>query len=149
MNDTSNSRTSFAWLNITQFLGALNDNIFKLFIIFYFIALSGTENTANITAKAGLFFVIPFILFAATAGAFADRFSKRNIIVITKLAEVLLMALGVLCLYFGIHIIIYGVLFLMALQSTFFGPSKYGIIPELVPTEKLSKANSYIQAFTY
>ena len=85
---------SFGWLNATQFLGALNDNIFKLLIIAFIIGIRGMESASNVTALAGVVFVVPFLLFSAYAGKLADRFSKRNIIVVVKCAEVLVMTLG-------------------------------------------------------
>ena len=140
---------SFGWLNATQFLGALNDNIFKLLIIAFIIGIRGLESTSNVTALAGAVFVVPFLLFSAYAGKLADRFSKRNIIVVVKCAEVLVMTLGFAGFMLRIEWVLYVVLFLMAAQSAFFSPSKYGIIPELVDKERLSYANSLLVGLTY
>ncbi|MBN1520985.1 MAG: MFS transporter, partial [Candidatus Aureabacteria bacterium] len=142
-------KTTFSWLNATQFFGALNDNLFKLVIIFFLIASLGREHTDNITATAGLFFVLPFLLFSHAAGVLADRMSKRNIIVLVKLFEVFVMALGVLALASGSPFFLYVVVFLMSLQSTFFGPSKFGIVPELVRRESLSRVNSLLVSFSF
>lgn len=141
--------TSFRWLNTTQFLGAFNDNIFKLLVILLLIELQSESQTSNVTALAGAIFVVPFLLFSALAGKLADSFSKRDIIVSTKVAELLLMAAG--CAAFMLESVIglYVVLFLMATQSAFFAPSKYGIVPELVKTEQLSQANGLLEALTY
>ena len=78
--------SSFRWLNATQFLGALNDNVFKLLIILYLISpnMFGEDKAASVNAVAGAVFVVPFLLFTAYAGKLADRFSKRNIIVAAK-----------------------------------------------------------------
>lgn len=141
--------TGFGWLNATQFLGALNDNIFKLLIILFLIAAQGQSQASNVTALAGAVFVVPFLLFTALAGKFADRFSKRNIVVWTKLAEVAIMAIGCATFIFESIVGLYVVLFLMAAQSAFFAPSKYGIVPELVKTEQLSQANGVLEAMTY
>ncbi len=141
--------SSFGWLNVTQFLGALNDNMFKFFIVFFLISVGpeGSETTVN--ATAGVVFVLPFLLFIATAGVVADRTSKRNVLVSVKGFEILVMLAGVAAFTIGESWALYCVLFLMALQSTFFGPSKYGIVPELVGRERLSRANGFLQAFTY
>lgn len=139
----------FLWLNTAQFFGALNDNIFKLFIIFSLIALRGSEAASEVTATAGAVFVLPFLLFVALAGVLADRISKRTITVAVKVCEVFVMALGTWALSRGSAWMLYGILFLMATQSAFFGPAKYGIVPELAGRARLSRANSYIQAFTY
>ena len=68
--------TSFNWLNVTQFLGALNDNLFKFFIVFFLIAIQGAGSESAVSATAGVVFVIPFLLFIAAAGVVADRFSQ-------------------------------------------------------------------------
>lgn len=141
--------SSFGWLNATQFLGALNDNIFKLLLIAFLIGLGGSAAASNVSAVALAVFVVPFLLFLALAGRLADRFSKRDIIVAVKIAEVLVMVAGCAAFMLKSELVLYGVLFMMAAQSAFFSPSKYGIVPELVRTEQLSRANGYLKAFTY
>lgn len=141
--------SSFTYLNVTQFLGALNDNIYKLLIVYFFIQLDGIENSATILATTGAIFVLPFLLFSASSGTLADRFSKRNIIVFTKILELIIMTIGILTFYFESKIGSYLVLFLLATQSAIFGPSKYGIIPELVSSNKISKANGLMTSFTF
>ena len=147
---TKNKQPStFRWLNATQFFGALNDNMFKFLIIFFLIGIQGAEQAKTIQGIAGIIFVVPFLLFSHAAGVLADRYSKRTIIVGTKVFEIGVMCLGALSFYLGLPLALYGVLFLMAVQSAFFGPSKYGIIPELVSPERISKANSYLVSFTF
>lgn len=141
--------SSFTYLNATQFLGALNDNIYKLLIIYFFIQLEGIESSHRILATTGAIFVLPFLLFSASSGILADRFSKRNIIVLTKALEFLTLGLGVLAFYYESEIGSYCVLFLMATLSAIFAPSKYGILPELVATDKISKANGLMTSFTF
>jgi len=140
---------SFAWLNVTQFLGALNDNLFKLLVILYLIGLSTDDKATNIVSLANAVFVIPFLLFLALAGRLADKYSKRNIIVISKLGEFIVMTLAGIAFWFGSMWAVYLALFAMALQSSFFGPSKYGIIRELVDDERLPSANGKLQAATF
>lgn len=150
MTSTPNRHlSSFTYLNMTQFLGALNDNIYKLLIVYFLIQLLGMANSHEILASTGATFVIPFLLFSAVSGTMADRFSKRDIIVITKILELVIMGLSVL--FFAIESIVgsYAILFLLATQSAIFGPSKYGIVPELVPTERISKANGMMTSFTF
>jgi len=141
--------SSFTYLNITQFLGALNDNIFKLLLVYYFIELDGIENSHRILATTGAIFVLPFLLFSATSGTLADRFSKRNIIVLTKILELFCMIGGIFAFQFESKIGSYFVLFMMATQSALFGPSKYGIVPELVANDKISSANGMMTSFTF
>ncbi|MEI8125983.1 MAG: MFS transporter, partial [Parachlamydiaceae bacterium] len=141
--------SSFTYLNLTQFLAALNDNIFKLLVVYFFIQVEGTENSHRILATTGAIFVLPFLLFSASSGTMADRFSKRNIIVFTKTLEFVTLALGVLAFQYESKVGSYCVLFLMATLSAIFGPSKYGILPELVSTDKISKANGLMTSFTF
>jgi len=148
MNSEKDSMSSFGWLNITQFLGALNDNVFKLMLILFIVNVS--KNDLNSTQSlATLIFVIPFLIFSHAAGVMADRFSKRNIIVSAKWAELLIMTAAFFALRIGNPVILYILLFIMCAQSSFFGPSKYGIIPELVGEHRLSQANSFIVSLSY
>lgn len=140
---------SFYLLNATQFLGAMNDNIFKLLVIYLLIHVKGPAFANSILAIAGAVFVIPFLLFSSAAGVLADRKSKRSIIVATKLLEVIVMTLSIVAVYLQSGIGCYFLLFLMASQSAVFGPSKYGIIPEIVEPKKIGKANGLLSSFTY
>ncbi len=89
----SNSEHSFAWLNATQFFGALNDNVFKLLVIFFLIEHLGFDRTSTI-GLAAIVFVVPFLLFSHAAGILADRYSKQHIIFYAKCMETTLMGLG-------------------------------------------------------
>lgn len=140
---------SFYLLNATQFLGALNDNVFKLLVIYLLINLKGAAAANTILSLAGAIFVIPFLLFSSSAGVLADRISKRTIIVYTKALELLVMLFGLFAVMFESEIGSFTALFLMATQSALFGPSKYGIIPELVESKMVSKANGSMTSFTY
>ena len=140
---------SFYLLNATQFLGALNDNIFKLLVIYLLINVQGPAAAPAILSLVGAIFVIPFLLFSSGAGLLADRISKRSIIVFTKVLEVVIMLFGLAAAYLESGVMSYTALFFMATQSAIFGPSKYGIIPELVEEKMVSKANGSMTSFTY
>lgn len=140
---------SFYLLNATQFLGALNDNIFKLLVVYLLIDVKGPTHANTVLSVAGAIFVIPFLLFSSGAGVLADRISKRTIIVYTKVLELLIMLFGLLSVIYIWEIGAYTALFFMATQSAIFGPSKYGIIPELVESKMVSKANGSMTSFTY
>ncbi len=144
-----NRFSSFTYLNVTQFLGALNVNIYKLLIIFFFIQAEGIGHSHEILATTGATFVIPFLLFSALSGTLADRFSKRDIIVTTKILELVVMGLGLLALAFQSKWGAYSVLFCLATQCALFGPSKYGIVPELVSTDRISRANGLMTSLTF
>lgn len=149
MNHSLKMSQSFNWHNATQFLGALNDNVFRWLLVFFLIGLVGKENAASVTSKTGAVFVIPFLVFTPLAGVLADRFSKRTIIVLAKLAELVLMFAGTAMFYLDYQTGMYVVLFLMCTQSAFFSPCKYGIIPELVHKDQISRANSFLEGMTY
>ncbi|NDE82646.1 MAG: MFS transporter, partial [Chlamydiia bacterium] len=136
-------------LNITQFLGVINDNLYKLLLIFLFIHVLGKEQAPALLSAAGTIYVLPFLLFSSSAGILADRYSKQKIIQILKGSEVIIMALVILGFYFESLLGSYVLLFLLATHSALFGPSKYGIIPELVGKEYITKANGLITSFTY
>jgi len=140
---------SFARLNATQFLGAMNDNILKLLIIFCLIGARGADRAGVITAGVGAAFVLPFLLFSAPAGCLADRLAKSRIIVAVKLMEVAVTALAVVAFALEWHDGLYPVIFLMAAHSALFAPAKYGVIPELAGREQLSRANGLVESFTY
>lgn len=141
--------SSFTYLNATQFLGALNDNIYKLLIVYFLIQMEGMEYSYLILASTGATFVIPFLLFSAVSGTLADRYSKRDIIVTTKILELVIMGLAVCAFAFQSKWGCYAILFLLATQSAIFGPSKYGIVPELIPKDKISKINGLMTSFTF
>ncbi len=137
------------FLNISQFLGVVNDNIFKFIIVFLFIHLQGEKNASEILFWVGTVYVIPFLLFSQAAGAIADQMSKQKLIIILKAVEVGVMALGVVAIAYQSTFASYSLLFLLSMQSAVFGPPKYSIIPELVQEGQISKANGLITSFTY
>ncbi len=141
--------SSFSALNFTQFFAALNDNLYKLLLVFFLISIKGEEYSNTILSLAGAIFVIPFILFASTAGTLADRYSKRTIIYLTRLIDILSTSLGVIAFIFKSVVGGYIVLFLMATHSALFSPCKYGIIPELVKQDDVPRCNGMITAATY
>ncbi|HSX04275.1 MAG TPA: MFS transporter [Rhabdochlamydiaceae bacterium] len=140
---------SLGFLNASQFLGILNENIYKLVLVFFLIDIEGVGKANNILALTGVVFVTPFILFSSLAGVLADRFSKSRLIMLTKLAEIVIMSLVLFAFAFQSRAAGYCLLFLLTTQEALFGPSKYGIIPELVPRPMVSKANGLITSFTY
>jgi acyl-[acyl-carrier-protein]-phospholipid O-acyltransferase/long-chain-fatty-acid--[acyl-carrier-protein] ligase len=143
------SRRALNFLNFAQLLGALNDNVFKFLTIYLLIDVSHIDNSAEILFWIGVVYVLPFLLFSSLGGTLADRFSKQKLIINLKLLEVIVMALSIPAFYFKSAFGCYGIVFLMSAQSALFGPPKYSIIPELVPEDKISKANGLITSSTY
>lgn len=134
---------AFLW---TQFLGAFNDNVFK--IVVSFLAMEAMGQVDGVAA-VGAIFILPFLLFSGYAGHLADVYSKRNVLVWTKGLEVVAMALAVPALLSGRMELLLTVVFLMAMQSTFFSPAKYGIVPEMLPEQELSRANGLLEMSTF
>ncbi len=97
----------------------------------------------------GALFAIPFILFTMTGGYCAVHYSKRSMAMYIKKAEIGIMTLGAIGLYLGFVPFLLGVIVLMSTQSAFFGPVKYGLIPELLEEKRLSWGNGYIGLGTF
>jgi len=133
----------FLW---TQFLGAFNDNVFK--IIVTFVAMNALGKVRGAAIVGGVF-IIPFLLFSGYAGYLADRFSKRHVLISVKVLEVVAMSLAIPGLATGHVNWLLAVLFLMGVHSTFFSPAKYGLVPEVLPTEELSRANGLLEMSTF
>src|SRR6266852_6883632 len=142
----------FLPLFVTQFLGALNDNFFKnalVILVTYRLAQQvGLNGQILVTAAAGLF-ILPFFLFSATAGFLADKFEKRRLILAVKIAEIVFMAIAVAGFTSGHVVLLFTVLFLMGVHSTFFGPIKYGILPAHLAPDELLAGNALIEAATF
>jgi len=142
----------FSPLFWTMFLGALNDNFFKnalvIIIAYKGITLMGLS-AQSLVAMAGGIFILPFFLFSATAGQLSDKFSKSTLVKYTKITEFLIMLVAALGFYTDNFYILLSTLFLMGTQSSFFGPLKYGIIPQLIKREELVSGNAAIGGGTF
>ena len=141
--------TGLGTLNLTQFLGALNDNILKFLIIYHIIQHQPALSPSSVTATAGAVFVLPFLLLSPLAGNLATRYSKSRLIGWIKLLEVVITCLAVPAFWMGSPLLLYLVLTAMAIHSALFAPCKYGIIPELVEHHALTRANGAIEAATF
>jgi acyl-[acyl-carrier-protein]-phospholipid O-acyltransferase / long-chain-fatty-acid--[acyl-carrier-protein] ligase len=136
---------SFIGLLLTQFLGSLNDNMFRWFVV----PLGKEVMESSLALSLGLIcFTLPYPLLASPAGYLADRFSKRTVIVACKVAEVLLMILGILAVWLGSIHLMFVVVGLMGAQAALFAPSKYGSIAEILRPEKLTKGNGLMGLVT-
>ncbi len=154
MNDeqqasTPNWKRGFWSLFVVQFQGAFSDNVFKFLIIFIITASFSGETRDNYIALFLAIFSLPFILFSMAGGYLADRYPKPNIVVGTKILEFFIMIAGTIGLYTLNPIMLGTVLFFMSVQSAFFGPSKYGLLPELLSLEKLSWGNGILGLGTF
>jgi len=139
----------FGFVNLAQILGAMNDNIIKLLIVFCFIEAEGAQSSNSILASVGAIYVVPFLLFSQLGGMMADRYPKRTIIIGTKIMEIITMCLALVAFVFVSKTLALSALFLLASHSAVFGPCKYSIVPEIVPSERISKANGILTSSTY
>ena len=138
----------FFW---TQFLGALNDNLFKnALVILFAFQVSGAVFSTNtlVNLSTGLL-TLPFFLFSATAGQLADKVEKSRIIRVVKLFEIAIMLLGALGLHLHSVPLLLGVVFLMGTHSAVFGPVKYSILPQHLHEDELVGGNALVQMGTF
>ncbi|MGA0334351.1 MAG: MFS transporter, partial [Kiritimatiellia bacterium] len=149
MKNKTDSLGSFHWHNAAQFGGALNDNLFKLAVIYTMVFAWPDKDKNEVNAIVGAVFAIPFLLFIGAAGVLADRVRKHRIVQNIKLLEIAVMSFGAAAIYFQNRWMLLGGMFLMSVQSSFFSPTKFGIIPELVGRRNISRANSLMQAAGY
>ncbi|HEU4779154.1 MAG TPA: MFS transporter [Steroidobacteraceae bacterium] len=135
---------------LTQFLSAFNDNLFRnavvVSITFGAAAASGAGVMANVAQ--GLF-ILPFFLFSALSGQLADKYEKSRLIRQTRLAEVALMCCGAVALYVGQISILLGVIFLLGVLATMFGPLKYSLMPQHLRQSELVGGNALVDAGTF
>lgn len=142
----------FLPLFLTQFFGAFNDNVFKnslIILITYEISESSRLNPQIMVTLAAGIFILPFFLFSATAGQLADKYNKAKLIQFIKFVEIVLMVLASIGFYLENINFLMLVLFLMGTQSAFFGPVKYGILPDQLHQDELIGGNALIEAGTF
>lgn len=147
------SRT-FIGLLIAQFFAAFNDQAIHASAMFFAI------NTQTLTERDAIslmpiLFYAPWALFCTVAGYLADRYSKRDSLVTWKVAEVGITAIALLGFWLGSHghgvgpWLVLSTVFLMGTHSAFFVPAKYGVMPEILPPDKLSKGNGLLESLSF
>lgn len=141
----------FLPLFATQFLNAFNDNFYKMamVVLVTFTIYRDPAQEAWFNALAGGLFILPFFLFSALAGQLADSGDKARIIRIIKSAEIAIMLVGALGIYFQIVPVMLAALFAMGVHSTFFGPIKYAILPQHLPDDEVLAGTGWVEAGTY
>lgn len=138
-------------LFVTQFLGAVNDNLFKSALVML-VEFRGTMDAATIHAVVTLapaLFILPYFLGSATAGQLSDKYEKARLLRLIKLWEVGVMVLAAIGFVLDSAAYQLTVLFLLGVQATFFGPVKYGILPDLLSTNELIGGNALVEAGTF
>jgi acyl-[acyl-carrier-protein]-phospholipid O-acyltransferase/long-chain-fatty-acid--[acyl-carrier-protein] ligase len=132
----------------TQFLGAFNDNFLKIIVSFVAlnVAVGGSRSYVELIA---FLFMLPSALFSGYAGHLADVYSKRNILVVVKFCEIVIMLLALAAFFTGHLESMLVIVFFMGLHAAFFSPAKYGILPEMLPEADLSRGNGLLEMSTF
>ena len=143
-------KRGFWSLIATQFQTAFNDNALKFLVIYIVVSMDFPRKQRDLLVLiVGALFALPFIFFSMTGGYFADRYSKRSVTIGTKLLELGVMAFFIVGLALrNVPIECAGV-FLISSEAALFGPSKYGLLPELLPESRLSWGNGIIELGTF
>lgn len=144
----------FLSLLFAQFCGAANDNVLKQVLTFMVatglwsggLAAGGLPEGGQ--AVPALCLTLPFILLSGFAGQVADRYSKRTVMVWVKIAELPIALFAMLGFFLQNLCMTLGAMLLLAVQSSFFGPAKYGVVPEIVEPQDLPRANGTLNMFT-
>ena len=139
----------FFW---TQFLGAANDNVFKnAFVVFVTFEAAGhlAIDAGMIVNLIGAVFILPFMLFSATAGQLADKVEKSRLIRLVKLLEIAIMTIGLAGFVMSSIALLFTALALLGIHSTLFGPVKYAILPQHLAPQELVGGNGLVEAGTF
>ena len=148
--EPARSRRGFWALIATQFQGAYSDNILRNLLLSMVVGMGLAKNERETFVSAvTAIFSVPFLLFSMPGGWLADRFSKRQVTIWTKAMEfgsMLLATAGLATHTLGLTL---AALTLVASQAALFGPSKYGLLPELLPEKSLSWGNGVIELGTF
>jgi acyl-[acyl-carrier-protein]-phospholipid O-acyltransferase / long-chain-fatty-acid--[acyl-carrier-protein] ligase len=151
LNPANNGWQSGFWsLIATQFQTAFNDNAVKFLVIYIIVAMNFPNQFRDrLILVVGALFALPFIFFSMTGGYFADRYSKRSVTIGTKILELGVMIFTIAGLYLQNLPMQCASVFLISTEAALFGPSKYGLLPELLPENRLSWGNGIIELGTF
>lgn len=137
---------------LTQFLGALNDNLLKnalvMLVTYRVVAGEGHGAQMLVTLAAGLF-ILPYFLFSAIAGQLADKYDRAMLTRLIKAIEMIIMVIAACGLLLPSIGLLFVVLFAMGVHSTCFGPIKYALLPQHLSADELLPGNGYIEAGTF
>jgi acyl-[acyl-carrier-protein]-phospholipid O-acyltransferase/long-chain-fatty-acid--[acyl-carrier-protein] ligase len=143
-------KLGFWSLIATQFQGAFNENGLKFLVIYLILAIEKDKAQRDqLELLVGVLFAAPFILFSLVGGYLADRYSKRIVTIWTKVFEVGVMLFATAALVGPNLKLALAAIFLVCTQGALFGPSKYGLLPELLPQERLSWGNGVLELGTF
>ncbi|VVE60800.1 glycerol acyltransferase [Pandoraea captiosa] len=139
----------FFW---TQFLGAMNDNVFKIAftsLVTYHASLFQDVDGKTAAFLISAIFIAPFLLFSATSGQIADKWDKARLIRFVKTLEIAIMVVGAAGFVWTSAPLLYLCTFLMGLHSTLFGPVKYAYLPQHLANHELVGGNGLVEMGTF
>jgi MFS family permease len=126
-------------------LSNLADGVFKIAL-----PLLAVQLTQSPTLIAGLAVAatLPWLLFALTAGALADRLDRRKLMLWANVGRAMLplLLVAVLLLDFGSIWALYVVALLVGVAETLYDTSAQSILPQMVHRDQLSRANGRLYA---
>ncbi len=146
------SQRRFAPFFWTQFLGAANDNIFKVaftVLVTYKAAEWGGINPAQAAFYIGAIFIMPFVFLSATSGQLADKYEKGQIMRLVKSLEIVIMIVAAAGFLLKLPLVLYSCVFLMGLHSTLFGPVKFAYLPQHLHDTELTGGNGLVEMGTF
>ena len=134
---------------LTAALGAFNDNVFRQAIIGLLFWMGIPDEQKSLyTNLAPALFILPYFLFSATAGQFAEKLEKSKLIRITTAMEIGIMAFAGIGFFLQSLPLLLVALFATGVQSTLFGPVKYSILPSVLKPEELTGGNGLVEMGT-
>jgi 1-acyl-sn-glycerol-3-phosphate acyltransferase len=139
----------FFW---TQFLGAMNDNVFKIgftSLVTYQAARFSGVDPATAAFLISAIFILPFVLFSATSGQIADKYDKAILTRLVKSFEIVVMLIGGAGFWLHSAPLLYLCTFLMGVHSTVFGPVKYSYLPQHLSKTELVGGNGMVEMGTF
>jgi MFS family permease len=137
---------------ITQFLGALNDNVFKNAMVIVLAYRGGSVwglSGSILLNLAAALFILPYLFLSASAGQWADKFEKTGLMRWVKLTEIFIMLLGTVGFLNHQPGLLLLALFMMGCHSTVFGPAKYALLPQHLKPEELVGGNGLVEMGTF
>src|SRR3954471_7843537 len=144
------SQRGFWALIVTQFQGAFSENTLKTLVVFLIAGMGlAPAERDRFVLIVGACFSLPFILFSMLGGNLADRYSKRSVTIWTKIFALTVMVFALVALAVNKIYWELAAVFLASTPAALFGPSKYGLLPELLPEKKLSWGNGAIELGTF
>ena len=147
---TPNNLRSFWLMFVVEFQNAFSDNTLKFLVTFFILGLGlSHEKRDGLVGLVGTIFAVPFVLFSMAGGFCADRYSKRSVAIAVKCAELGVMSVGMIGFWLGNVPLMLATIALMSTHSAIFGPTKYGMLPELLPEKKLSWGNGIFGLGTF